>query len=120
VRVIRYIVVLGLLGISFGILGRSIYLDGYYYLHAPRREDRARGAVVPVTVHHGTRVFLTLDEWGRFDSPTAVAVQSTVFLGAAAVACVLNQKWKAATTEPGRRTPPPVRSEVLAPGEDPP
>jgi hypothetical protein len=94
VRAIQYIVVLGLLGIPLGILGRSIYLDGYYYLHAPRREDRARGAVIPVTIHHGTRVFLTRDEWGRFVSPAAVAVQSTAFLGAAAAAFVLNQRWK--------------------------
>jgi hypothetical protein len=93
-RAIRYLVVLGLLGISLGIVVREIYLDGYYYANAPRREDRVRGAVIPVTVHHGARVFLTPDEWGRFESPTAIAIQMVVFAGAAAVASVLNRRWK--------------------------
>jgi hypothetical protein len=93
-RAIRYLVVLGLVGISLGTVARLIYLDGYYYANAPRREDRARGAVIPVTVHHGARVFLTSDEWGRFESPAAMAIQMVVFVGAAAAASVLNRRWK--------------------------
>lgn len=93
-RAIRSLLVLGLVGISLAIVGRLIYLDGYYDAHAPRREDRARGAVIPVTVHHGDRVFLTPDEWGRFESPTAMAIQMVVFSGAAAAASALNQRWK--------------------------
>jgi hypothetical protein len=100
-RAIRYLVVLGLVAISFGIVGRLIYLDGYYYANAPRREDRARGAVIPVTVHHGARVFLTQDEWGHFESPTAFAIQMVVFGGAAAAASVLNRRWKILRS-PGR------------------
>ena len=84
---------LGLLGIPLGILGRMIYLDSYYYASAPRAPDSARGAVVPVNVHHGATVFLTSDEWRRFQSPTAVAVQCTAFLLGAAAAFVLKRRW---------------------------
>ena len=91
---IRYLVVLGLVGISLGIVVRLVYLDEHYYANAPRREDRVRAAVIPVTVHHGARVFLTADEWERFESPTAIAIQMVVFIGAAAAAFVLNRRWK--------------------------
>ena len=84
-----------LMGISFGILGRLIYLDAYYYDHAPRRQDSASGAVVPVHVHHGTTVYLTSAQSMWFTSPTSMAVQIVVFLGAGAIAVALNRRWKA-------------------------
>jgi hypothetical protein len=64
-KTLRYVVFFGLLGIPVGIVARGIYLDGYYYSNAPRAPDLARGAVVRVTVHHGTPVFLTNEEWRR-------------------------------------------------------
>ena len=93
-KALRYVMLLGLLGVPFGILGRMIYLDSYYYQSAPRAPDLVRGAVVPVNVHHGTTVFVTSEEWRRFESPTAVAVQCTAFLLGAAAASVLNRRWK--------------------------
>jgi hypothetical protein len=82
------------MGIPLGILCRLIYLDGYYHNHAPRREDTTSGAVVPVHVYHGTTVYLTAEQWLWFDSPTSMAVQSVVFLGAGTIAVVLNRRWK--------------------------
>jgi hypothetical protein len=93
-KALRYVIVFGLLGIPFWILGRMIYLDSYYYASAPRVPDLARGAVVPVNVHHVATVFLTSEEWRRFQSPTAVAVQCTAFILGAAAASVLNRRWK--------------------------
>ena len=93
-RALRYVLLFGLLCVPFGILGRMIYLDSYYYARAPRAPDLARGAVLPVNVHHGATVFLTSEEWRRFQSPTAVAVQSTVFILGAAAAGVFNRRWK--------------------------
>jgi hypothetical protein len=93
-KLFRQIVVLGLLGIPFGILGRAFYLDGYYFENAPRAQEPVRGAVVPVNVHHGTTVFLTREEWRFFGSPTADTVQTCVFTVAAFAAFFLNQKWR--------------------------
>lgn len=93
-KALRFVLVLGLLGIPLGILGRLIYLDGYYYSSAPRVRDAATGAVVPVQVHHGTTVFLTNEQWRLFESPTAVNVQIVAFLLGAAAAFVLNRRWK--------------------------
>jgi hypothetical protein len=93
-KALRYLLLFGLLGIPFGILGRAIYLDNYYYASAPRARDPARGAVMAVNVHHGTTVFLTDEEWRCFESPTAIAVQCTAFLLGAAAASVLNRRWK--------------------------
>jgi hypothetical protein len=93
-KALRYVLLFGLLGIPFGILGRLIYLDSYYYATAPRAPDLSRGAVVPVNVHHGATVFLTSEEWGRFQSPTAEAVQFTGFALAATAAFMLNRRWK--------------------------
>ena len=93
-KALRYVLLFGLLGIPFGILGRMIYLDSYYYASAPRAPDLPRGAIVPVNVHHGATVFLTTEEWRRFQSPTAVAVQCIAFILGAAAAFALNRRWK--------------------------
>jgi len=93
-KALRYVLLFGLLGVPFGILGRMIYLDSYYYASAPRAPDLARGAVVPVNVHHGATVFLTSEEWRRFQSPAAEAVQCTAFLLGAVAAFMLNRRWK--------------------------
>jgi hypothetical protein len=93
-KALRYVLLFGLLGVPFGILGRMIYLDSYYYASAPRAPDLARGAVVPAKVHHGATVFLTSEEWCRFRSPTAEAVQCTAFLFSAVAAFMLNRRWK--------------------------
>jgi|HubBroStandDraft_5_1064220.scaffolds.fasta_scaffold331548_2 hypothetical protein len=93
-RIVRYAILLLLMGIPCGIVARGIYLDGYYYNHAPRREDAANGAVVRTSVHHGATVYLTPGQWMWFYSPTSIGVQSVLSLGAAAIAVSLNRKWK--------------------------
>ena len=74
--------------------GRSIYLDCYYYAYAPRQADPASGAVVPVTIHHGAKVFLTEEQWRWFDSPYASVLQFSVCLAAAVGAHLLDKRWR--------------------------
>src|SRR6266705_2210774 len=92
-RVVQRFIVLVLIALFFGIIGRSIYLDCYYYAYAPRQADPASGAVVPVTIHHGAKVFLTKEQWRWFDSPYASVLQFSVCLAAAVGAHLLDKRW---------------------------
>ena len=91
---LRRVIVVGLVTICFVVLGRLIYLDYFYFAHAPRFVDPGLGATVPVTVHHGARVYLTVSQWTWFQSPEAMIVQCTLFLGAMVAAYALNRRWK--------------------------
>jgi hypothetical protein len=94
VKVIRYIAVLGLVGICFGILGRLFYLDWYYYCYAPRKSDAIHGLVYPANVHHGTTVYLTAQQWRWFESPTNECVCVVAFAASAFGAYALNRRWR--------------------------
>lgn len=93
-KALRYITVLGLLCIPLGVLGRRIYLDGYYYEKAPRTRDPVKGAIVPLTFHHGTKVFITEEQWRRDWSPKAESIELTAFVLGTLGAFVLNRRWK--------------------------
>jgi hypothetical protein len=94
VQIVRLVLVLPLAAVCLGVVCRMIYLDGYYYAHAPRTPDSVRGAVVPVLIHHGTRVFLTRQEWLWFASPRAEAVESLIFVVCVGVAVFLARRWQ--------------------------
>jgi hypothetical protein len=94
IKVARYIVVIGLIAVCFGILGRFLYLDWYYYGHAPRKADVVQGHVFPAHVNHSTTVYLTAEQWRWFQSSTASVTFAVLFLIAAAGASVLNRKWR--------------------------
>jgi hypothetical protein len=91
---VRYVAVLGLVAVCFAILGRLFYLDSYYYSHAPRQADVASGIICPINVHHGTTVYLSVEQWRWFESPISVTLNGVVFLASACGAYVLNRRWK--------------------------
>jgi hypothetical protein len=99
-KTIRYIVVLGLLGICFGILGCLFYLDWYFYNHSPRQADAAHGFVFPATVHHGATVYLTAEQWRLFQSPTSSFIWYGLFMVAAVTAYLLNRRWRVFCHDP--------------------
>ena len=51
---------------AFGLLGWIIYLDGAYAATMPRAPDANSGRVVPMTIQHGTHIFVTPSEEARF------------------------------------------------------
>jgi hypothetical protein len=93
-KVLQRFIVFALVALAFGISGRFIYLDYYYYAYAPRQADPASGAVVPVTIHHGAKVFLTEEQWRWFDAPNASVLQFSMFLAAAVAAYLLGKRWR--------------------------
>src|SRR5437867_3894148 len=93
-KIIRYMILFGLIAICFGILGAGFYFDSYFYCYSPREPDPLHGYIYPAIVHHGAKVYLSEEQWRWFESPRVATGYCLLFLGAALGAHVVNQRWK--------------------------
>jgi hypothetical protein len=93
-KIIRYVILFGLMAICFGLLGAAFYFDSYFYVHSPKEPDQLHGYVYPAIVHHGAKVYLSAEQWRWFESTDAKTCYSLLFLAAATGAYLLNQRWK--------------------------
>ena len=64
-------------------------LDSYYHLYGAREPQPTDGRIYPMTVHHGTHVFVTEKEKLNFD-----ALLPSISIGSVLIAGLLNLRWK--------------------------
>jgi hypothetical protein len=61
-RVLRKLILWATALLGASLLGHAMYLDSDYATRMPRTQDLAAGRTVPLSVQHGTHVFVTPKE----------------------------------------------------------
>ena len=78
-----------LIVVAAAFWGYVIHLDSFYYENAPREAVTAQGIVHPQFVHHGTKVFLTEQEFFNFE-----VLFPSISIGSVLIAGLLDLRWK--------------------------
>lgn len=92
-KAVHKLIVVGLIGVCFGILGGLFGAEAYFRAYSPRRPDPDHGYTYPVSVQERTPVYLNARQWYWFESPTSEMIYWPSFAVSACGAYFLNKRW---------------------------